>query len=136
MRGRKQKYRLGEVAEALRVHHGQVCLAARALGCSYRTLLRYIEQYPELEDVRTAARRAVVEEVEGVLVERALAGESWAIQFLLRSWARGTYGEKVEVHQQSVRVNYNLSDDDLRQLYGMVMRMAGVEVPPNFRLPE
>lgn len=52
----KQRYSTVEVAEALLEAGGNAAEAARSLGCSWATVRRYIQRYPELRAVRRGAR--------------------------------------------------------------------------------
>lgn len=52
----KQRYSPNEVGTALLDANGNAAEAARALGCSWATVRRYMLRYPELEVLRRGAR--------------------------------------------------------------------------------
>jgi len=52
----RQRYTAKEVATALLDANGNAAEAARALGCSWATIRRYMLRYPELEVLRRGAR--------------------------------------------------------------------------------
>lgn len=121
----KQRFRKEQVAEALHRARGMVAGAAQFLGCSPRTLLRYIARYPELEQVRDEARAEVVERVELKLMECALDGEPWAVRFLLRNWKPETYSEKYRfVHQAETPLQFELDDSARAVLYELLQRIT------------
>lgn len=129
------KVKKEQLKEALEATHGQLILAAQRLRISYPTIKRYMARYPDLDAYKDELRTRVVESVENVLVDRALAGEPWAVQFLLKTWARERYGDRVQVEPSEVIVRFELSDDDRRALYEILQRAAGID-PRRVRLPE
>lgn len=133
----KPKFTKQQIEEALRATHGQVVLAARRLGARYETLLRYLKRYPDLDALRQELRTSIGEQVELKLVEKALQGEPWAVQFLLKSWMREIYGERVAVHHSAepLKLELKLSDADRRTLYEILQRATGVYTG-RLRLPE
>jgi len=52
----KQRFSKNEVANALLDANGNVAEAARALGCAWITVKRYMQRYPELEVMQRGAR--------------------------------------------------------------------------------
>lgn len=124
----KRRFTKQQVGDAIERAHGMLTGAARFLGCSTRTLLRYLQRYPELEQLRNEARGEAVEQVELRLLECALQGEAWAVQFLLRNWKPEVYGDRARLHHQHepAPIELNLSDGDRAILYEILQRAAGV----------
>lgn len=121
----KARFTKQQVEDALRETQGQVVLAARRLRCRYETLVRYLRRYPDLETLRNELKNGIIESVELKLVQRALEGDPWAVQFLLKTWARERYGDRVQIEQQSeVNLQLELSQEDRDTLYRILERAA------------
>lgn len=67
-----EKYTAEQMIEALQATKGMVSLAARKLGCSHVTVLRYIEQYPTVKAARDAERYKMGDSVELTLYDEAI----------------------------------------------------------------
>lgn len=134
---KKRKYtrmNLKRVEDALREAEGVILYAARKLGCSRQHLYRYIERHPALQQVLQEIREGIIDEVQHALVQRARAGEPWAVKYLLTHWQPDLYGEKVRVEHAGT-VRWDLSNEDLRAAYRIVLRAAGIDAD-RLRLPE
>src|SRR5262245_55682098 len=95
---RPHRYRQIEVAEAVRASRGLVTLAARRLGCDRKTVLRYADRYPNVAEALEEARELQLDVSEARLFQAIEQGESWAIQFHLRTVGRHRgYSERHEV---------------------------------------
>jgi hypothetical protein len=82
---RKQRYTCAEVQQALIACNGLIYLAAEKLGCSSKTVLNYCGRYPSIREVVAEKRGKRVDVGEAALDKAVLAGEAWAVQFLLRT---------------------------------------------------
>ena len=81
----KQRYTVGQVAEALDACKGLIYLAARRLGCTSATVINYTNRYPSLRAIVAEFRGRRVDAAEAALDKAVLAGEPWAVLFLLRT---------------------------------------------------
>lgn len=71
--------------------------AAKAAGVSSETLRRTRKADPVFDEACVLAEQEWLEQIEGKLIEAAEAREPWAIQMLLKSRGRETWGDKREV---------------------------------------
>lgn len=86
------------ILEALRTTKGRRYRAAQQLGCDVRTIYRAAEKYPAVAELLTGYRGHDTDRVEDVLVERALAGDPWAVCFYLKTQAKDRgYTERQEL---------------------------------------
>ena len=105
-----------EVIAAIRKYNGNLTATAQALGATRRTLLRYRQAHPEVEAVCQEVWESKIDNVESVLYNRAIHGESWAVTFMLKTQGRGRgYIERGET--LNVRLDLNkLTDEQLRRI--------------------
>src|SRR5215213_5615437 len=81
------------IRTALYLNYGNVGLAARSLGCLPGALARIVEKSADLKSDRDAARRMIVDQAEGVIVEQLTDASSIdrrddAAKFVLTSLGR------------------------------------------------
>lgn len=74
-----------EIAQLILDCRGNMAAVCRAIGCARITLRQYIEANPELLVVLGDARETILDEAEDVLAQRALAGETSELIFLLKT---------------------------------------------------
>jgi len=101
----KQRYTQDQVVVALKECNGLLYLAAQRLGCDPDTVTNYLNRYPRLRRIVQEHRGRRVDLAEAALDRAVLAGEAWAVQFLLRTQAKDRgYIEKsiVEVEESEV----------------------------------
>lgn len=87
-----------DVAEALRVNHGNASAAARVLQCHPDTIRAYCSKYPEVKAARESGTEVRLDVAEAALDRAVQKGEAWAVCFLLktRGKSRG-YIERQEI---------------------------------------
>lgn len=94
----KQRYTATQVADTLQESNGLVGVAAERLGCTRRTVQRYIERYETVAQARDDARDNLTDTVEGKLIEKIKGGDTTAIIFYLKTQAKNRgYVERQEV---------------------------------------
>lgn len=71
------------VEAALRKMHGNISAAARSLDVTRHALQKRIGNNADLLQVLTDCRETMVDDAESVLAQAVLAGEKWAVQYLL-----------------------------------------------------
>lgn len=97
-----------ELIEALRKHRGRMSRAARAVGCSLRTIQDRRLESPEVDEAALLAREEMVDKAEEALEELIDAKDFRAISFVLRTLGRDRgYVERTEI--------VSVSDDPLDQ---------------------
>ena len=84
------------VAKALTETHGNISAAARMLGVTRRAIAKRIDGDPILKAAVVDARETMLDDAERSLAKAVLAGEAWAVCFLLKTQGRGRgYIERV-----------------------------------------
>ena len=73
---------------AIRHTHGFLSYTARRLGCTYRTLCRYVQRSPRVREALEYERGLLLDDCELHLYEAILRREAWAIAFCLRTLGR------------------------------------------------
>ena len=86
--GRKQRYTVAMVVQAVRDTKGLLTLTAKRLGCNVKTVDAYAKRYPEVAQAITESRRQLVDVAEAKLHEAVLRGEAWAIAMVLKTLGR------------------------------------------------
>lgn len=93
-----------QIADALRRTKGMVYVAADLLAkehghCSPNTIKKRLKQYAWLREVKDAAKEMTKDVTELKLFEAIQRGESWAIQFYLKTQAKDRgYGDRVDIN--------------------------------------
>jgi hypothetical protein len=86
---RPQLYTNEQIKEALEKANGQVYVAARFLKCSYQVFYSRFRQFPELREYAQGFKEVITDQVEQVLIEKALVTkEPWAVTFWLKTQAK------------------------------------------------
>lgn len=83
--GSRQKFTQQQVIDALKETKGMVYLAADRLGCEAQTIYNYRDRYPAVKAEMEAQDGKIDDIAEMKLYQALLAGESWAVQFRLRT---------------------------------------------------
>lgn len=94
----RPRYTVAQVIQALDDTKGMVYLAARRLGCSHTTVYNYARRHPTVQLAIDANRGVMLDTAEVALWKGIQDGESWAVQFALRTIGRNRgYVERKEV---------------------------------------
>ena len=135
LKRRPPKHTIDEVAAALTMAGGVRRDAASVLGCSIRTLYRYLERHEELRDVAAEVDHDLVELAEdalfNVLKDPDAKGHLTAVIFTLkcRGKHRGWIDKQVVEHTGTVEHGHTVGleampDDRLDALVDQVLRGA------------
>ena len=81
----RDRYSREQVGDALKKTDGLLTLAAKRLRCDYTTILRYMERYPELEEIRDSCRENMIDLAESKLKSKIKAGNLDATKFALKT---------------------------------------------------
>lgn len=96
-----QRYRQQQVIDALAETKGLMTFAAQRLGCAPNTVYAYVDRYPRVRAARDAARERQLDLAEAALFRAIGEGESWAVQFYLRTVGRRRgYGDVLQLDAQ------------------------------------
>lgn len=88
MLGAKQRYTFKEIKKALQDAKGFLTVAADSLGCTYITVLNYIDRFPELAEVRKEAREKMKDYAETTLLSKIEKGDVACLLFFLKCQAK------------------------------------------------
>ena len=98
----KQRYTADEVSKALRENNGLLFVAAAKLGCSLKTVERYIDRYPAVAEARREAKFKRDDFVESRMFKRIEEGSDTMMIFYAKTQMKQRgYVERVEVDDVS-----------------------------------
>ena len=131
-------FKVPEIIAAIKAERGFITRAAQRLGCSRRTMYRYIHKHPTVEQALDAERNKRHDYVEDKLMRVIQDGSVPAIMFYLRTIGRERgYGEHSSREitgkdggpiqtEGTVTIDLDkLPDDDLRALERISDRLSG-----------
>jgi hypothetical protein len=94
---RTKEFTEAQVKDALTKTHGTIHVAAQVLGCSHRTVQRYLARFPNLAELADDFREMRVDRAELKLEDAVERGEPWAIVLTLKTLGRSRgYTERIE----------------------------------------
>jgi len=96
--GKKREQTAARIIKALKETNGLLTMAATKSGIGYRTVCRYVAEYPSVKEAAYDAKETMLDFAEGKLYQKIKAGDNVAILFFLKTQgkARG-YIERHEV---------------------------------------
>lgn len=107
-----EQYTQAQMIEALTFTHGMKTIAAKRLGCTFNTVVRYMELYPAVAQAAVDARESMLDEVELKLYQNCMKGMETSLIFMLKTIGRKRgYAEKIDL---------NVSIEALRELSTLV----------------
>ena len=115
--GRRRLISNADVLPLVEKYSGNVAAIAKALHVSRGTVWNRVQSSPELQALLEDAREGMLDNAESSLYRAVIAGEAWAVCFLLKTQGKGRgYIEKVQQEHSGdvvVRVVYggNRTDD-------------------------
>lgn len=91
MKRTKQKHAITDkqIEEAIRKNGGFLTSAAKAVGLSYRQMLRRTAKTARLREVRDEVCETHLDIAESALIKAVEAGEAWAVCFYLKCKGKG-----------------------------------------------
>jgi hypothetical protein len=112
----KKTFTFEMLRDSIIKHRGNMSEVAKAMKISRKTIYNRMEDFPELKDVIAEARDIGVDEAEGLLRKRMLAGDTTAIIFYLKT--QGRWRGYIERHDNlNINVDLNkLTDEQLSRL--------------------
>lgn len=96
-------YTAEQIIEALRYAQGMTTLAAKRLGCSYNTIMRYVREYPTVAAVLVEEREKQLDQTELRLIKAVNRDDLTAIIFYLK-----TLGKRRGYVERTEQVNFNV----------------------------
>ncbi|MBT6050198.1 MAG: hypothetical protein HOG49_25660 [Candidatus Scalindua sp.] len=80
----KRKYTTEEVIDALKECHGMQTYAAKKLGCTYKTVWQYIQDFPKIAEALVEIHESSIDTAELKLMAKIKEGDMTAIIFYLK----------------------------------------------------
>ena len=103
----KPKYKVGQVAAAIKAANGLLAAAAHILGCDRSSVYVYVKKHPTLAAAMNECRAVCIDRAELKLMKAVEKGEPWAIAMVLKTIGKERgYVERQEIkHDGSVSSN-------------------------------
>lgn len=113
----QDKFTAEQVAEALRKSSGIKAAAARALGCDWKTVDRYVRTYATVRQAHDEATEVLLDVAEGHLASAVRRGEWEQVKYYLnaKGKSRGYGIERRQVENDPI--DWALVDDDTLDAY-------------------
>lgn len=117
---KKRQQTARRIIKALGESQGLLTLAAKTSGVGYRTLLRYIADYPSVKEASIEAKERMIDFAESKLYQNIKEGDNTAIIFYLKTQAKHRgYIERAEVSGiggEPIRYEIDTKDSETKQL--------------------
>ena len=95
---KKREQNAIRIIKALHETNGLLTLAAKATGLGYRTVQRYVAEFPSVREAVQESKESMIDLAESKLFESITKGEAWAICFYLKTQAKQRgYIERQEI---------------------------------------
>jgi len=114
--GKKREDTAARIIKALKETNGLLTMAAAKAGIGYRTVCRYVAEYPSVKEAAQDAKEAMLDFTEGKLYSKIRDGDNTAIIFYLKTQGKSRgYIERQEVTGEgggpvTLKVVYDSSD--------------------------
>ena len=133
---KKRELTAQRIIEALHASHGLLTLAAKRAGVGYRTVCRYIQDYPSVAEAVVESKESMIDLAEAKLYEKIRQGDNTAIIFYLKTQAKTRgYVERQEVTGevgQPIKYEISVKDERAKELTERLI--AGGAVVSNINL--
>lgn len=118
--GKKREQTAARIIQAIRASDGLLTDAAKASGIGYRTICRYVAEYPTVKEAAQESKETLLDLAESELFKKIKTGDNTMIIFYLKTQgkARG-YIERSEISNaegENIRVEHHISDEQLEQI--------------------
>lgn len=108
------KYTQQEMIDALIFAKGMRTKAAKKLGCNYRTVVRYIEEYPAVAEAENDSRESMLDAIELKAYAAAMKGDNTMMIFMLK-----TQGKK-RGYIEKQQIDLNIDSEKLALLTKLI----------------
>lgn len=100
-RGKKNRYSVKTVAEALKQSRGFISTTAKKLGCSHQTVKNYLTRYKSLQSIANEENEKLLDIAENKLFEQIKEGNITGIIFYLKTKGKHRgYVERIDANFQ------------------------------------
>ena len=122
--GKKREETATRIIKALKETNGLLTMAAHKSGIGYRTVCRYVAEFPSVKEAAQDAKEAMLDFAEGKLYSKIKAGDNVAILFYLKTQgkARG-YIERQEFANPEGE-SFRVEHDAKGKLISAINRLA------------
>ncbi len=122
--GKKREQTAARIIKALQETNGLLTMAAAKSGIGYRTVCRYVAEFPSVKEAAQDAKECMLDYAEGKLYSKIKAGDNIAILFYLKTQgkARG-YIERQEF-ANPIGESFRVDHDAKGKLLGILNRLA------------
>ena len=122
--GKKREETAARIIKALKETNGLLTMAAAKSGIGYRTVCRYVAEYPSVKEAAHDAKEGMLDFAEGKLYQKIKAGDNTAIIFYLKTQgkARG-YIERQEFANPAGE-SFKVDNDPKGELISLLDRYA------------
>ena len=87
-----------QLEDAMRQSNGKVALAAGILKCCVKTIYNRMDKWPEIREIMDEVKIRRIDVAETKLEQAVMAGEAWAIKFILENQAQDRgYGRSLKL---------------------------------------
>jgi len=121
----KREQTAERIIKAITESQGLLTLAAKKSGIGYRTICRYVAEYPTVKQAAMDAKERMLDFAESKLYQKISEGDNTAIIFYLKTQGKPRgYIERSEVSGPEgiplveIHVNSNETSQDLRDVVG------------------
>jgi len=115
----KRERTADRIIQAIHNSQGLLTVAAASSGIGYRTIMRYIKDYPSVAEAAIEAKERMIDFAESKLLGNIKAGDNTAIIFYLKTQAKHRgYIERAEVSGiggEPIRYEIEAKDDETKQ---------------------
>lgn len=92
------KYTHQQMIDALKAAKGMRTKAAKRLGCDYRTVVRYINEYPDVAEAESDSRESMLDAIELKAYAAAMKGDNTMMIFMLKTQGKSRgYVERQQI---------------------------------------
>jgi len=125
--GKKREETAARIIKALQETNGLLTMAAAKSGIGYRTVCRYVADYPSVKAAAQDAKEGMLDFAEGKLYQKIKAGDNTAIIFYLKTQgkARG-YIERQELSNPTGE-SFKIEHDAKGKLLSILSRLSARE---------
>jgi len=122
--GKKREETAARIIKALKETSGLLTMAAAKSGIGYRTVCRYVAEYPSVKEAAQDAKEAMLDFAEGKLYSKIKNGDNIAILFYLKTQGKSRgYIERQEF-ANPIGESFRVEHDAKGKLISTINRLA------------
>jgi hypothetical protein len=118
------------IIDAIHKAQGLLTLASSSSGIGYRTICRYVQEYPSVKEASIEAKEHMIDFAESKLYQNIKDGDNACIIFYLKTQAKHRgYIERAEVSGiggEPIRYEINAKDSETKDLTVRIIKGGSV----------